>query len=78
MTTLNNIKPGSDAYIVAIRKDGALRRRLLDMGLTPKTLVHVQKVAPFGDPMEIKLRGYMLTLRLGDASFIDVNEVVNG
>lgn len=54
---------------------GALRRRLLDMGLTPRTRVLVRKVAPMGDPIEIKLRGYELTLRRDDAQKIQVTGV---
>lgn len=54
---------------------GALRRRLLDMGLTPHTEVMVRKVAPMGDPIELHLRGYELTLRIEDAKNIEVEEV---
>ena len=53
---------------------GALRRRLLDMGLTPKTRVRVRKVAPMGDPIELHLRGYELTLRLEEAREIEIEE----
>ncbi|MCB6554887.1 ferrous iron transport protein A, partial [Desulfovibrio desulfuricans] len=53
--------------------EGALRRRLLDMGLTPRTNIYVNKVAPMGDPMELNLRGYVLTLRLEDAAKIEVD-----
>lgn len=72
MVTLNHIKPGHGGVIVSVGGEGALRRRLLDMGLTPKTKVFVNKVAPMGDPMELNLRGYVLTLRLDDASKIEV------
>ena len=65
--TLNELKIGSSAVITAVGGDGALRCRLLDMGLTPRTRVTLQKVAPMGDPIEIHLRGYALTLRLDDA-----------
>ena len=58
--------------IIKVGGEGALRRRLLDMGLTPKTSVFVNKVAPMGDPMELSLRGYVLTIRLDDASKIEV------
>lgn len=70
--TLDQIKPGSGCVIVQVGGQGALRRRLLDMGLTPGTRVQVRKVAPMGDPMELVLRGYVLTLRLGDAANIEV------
>lgn len=72
MTTLNELKPGEEGIIKVVGGQGALRRRLLDMGLTPKTMIKVNKVAPMGDPMELNLRGYMLTLRLEDAAKIEV------
>ena len=72
MTTLNQLKPGEGGMIQVVGGQGALRRRLLDMGLTPKTIVKVNKIAPMGDPMELNLRGYMLTLRLEDAAKIEV------
>ena len=56
----------------AIHADGALKRRLMDIGLTKNTNVQLQKVAPLGDPLEIKLRGYDLTLRKSEASLISV------
>lgn len=52
----------------------ALRRRLLDMGITPRTVVTVRKIAPLGDPMELLLRGYVLTLRLEDAQKITIED----
>lgn len=70
--TLNELKIGRKARIVAVNGEGALRRRLLDMGLTPNTEVMVRKVAPMGDPIELRLRGYELTLRIEDAKKIDV------
>lgn len=72
--TLNNLKVGGKAKIVQVKGEGALRRHLLDMGLTPHTEVMVQKVAPMGDPIEIQLRGYELTLRLDDAKNIITEE----
>lgn len=80
MITLDQIKPGSGGVIIAVGGEGALRRRLLDMGLTPKTKVSVRKVAPMGDPMELCLRGYMLSIRKEDAAKIEieVNEDVTG
>lgn len=74
--TLNELKIGDKAMVTAVFGEGALRRRLLDMGLTPKTIVLMRKVAPMGDPIEIKLRGYELTLRLDDAKNIAVEELV--
>ena len=73
--TLAELKPGSKAYIVSVGGDGALRRRLLDLGLTPKTTILVHKIAPLGDPMELFLRGYTLTLRKRDAAKIEVESV---
>ncbi|MEG0804713.1 MAG: FeoA family protein [Pygmaiobacter sp.] len=70
--TLNELPIGQAAVITAVGGEGALRRHLLDMGLTPKTTVMVRKVAPMGDPMELHLRGYELTLRLDDAKNITV------
>ena len=74
--TLSELKIGSSGIITAVGGDGALRRRLLDMGLTPKTKVMVRKVAPLGDAIELFLRGYELTLRKEDAKNIEINEVV--
>jgi ferrous iron transport protein A len=70
--TLNELKIGQKSKIIAVNGEGALRRRLLDMGLTPHTEVMVRKVAPMGDPIEIHLRGYELTLRIDDAKSIEV------
>lgn len=73
--TLNELKIGSSAVITAVGGDGALRSRLLDMGLTPRTRVTLQKVAPMGDPIEIRVRGYELTLRVEEAKKIEVEGV---
>ncbi len=70
--TLDDLKTGKSGVIEAVGGDGALRRRLLDMGLTPKTKVFVRKVAPLGDPIELYLRGYELTLRKEDAKKIEI------
>ena len=70
--TLDQLKVGSSAIISAVGGNGALRCRLLDMGLIPHTRVSVSKIAPMGDPMELQLRGYVLTLRKEDASGIEV------
>lgn len=71
--SLDQLKPGEAGVIKIVGGTGALRRRLLDMGLTPGTRVSVRKVAPFGDPMELNLRGYELTLRGDDARNIQVD-----
>lgn len=70
--TLDRLPIGQSGRIVAVGGQGALRRRLLDMGLTPGTTVAVQKAAPMGDPIELELRGYSLTLRLEDAAGVEV------
>ena len=67
------MKAGQEGVITAVGGQGALRRRLLDMGLTPHTRVRVNKFAPMGDPMELTLRGYELTPRIADANGIDVD-----
>lgn len=72
--TLNELKIGDSAAITAVGGEGALRCRLLDMGLTPRTLVTLRKVAPMGDPIEIHVRGYELTLRVEDARQITVEK----
>lgn len=70
--TLNELPIGQPARIISIRGQGALRDRLLDMGLTPRTRIRVRKMAPLGDPIEITLRSYELTLRKEDAVNIEV------
>ena len=72
--TLNELKTGSSGIITAVGGDGPLRCRLLDMGLIPHTRVTLQKVAPMGDPVEIRVRGYELTLRVEEAQKIEVKE----
>ena len=70
--TLDKLPLGQEAVITAVGGEGALRRRLLDMGLIPKTRVRVEKVAPLGDPLELRVRGYSLSLRKEDAGKIEV------
>jgi ferrous iron transport protein A len=72
--TLAELSPGYRGTIKSIGGEGALRRRLLDMGLTPKTKVEVRKKAPMGDPIELFLRGYALTIRLEDAAKIEMTD----
>lgn len=72
--TLNELKIGDSASITAVGGEGVLRCRLLDMGLTPRTVVTLRKVAPMGDPIEIHVRGYELTLRVEDARQITVEK----
>ena len=73
--TLDELKTGETSIITAVGGEGALRCRLLDMGLTPRTRVTLQKVAPMSEPIEIRVRGYELTLRVEDAKKITVEEV---
>ena len=73
--TLNELEIGERAIIKKVGGEGVLRRRLLDMGLTPRTEVMIRKVAPMGDPIELHLRGYELTIRIDDAKNIDVERV---
>ncbi len=77
MKSLNKLKPGSKARVAKLEVEGAVRRRFLDMGITPGVEIYMRKVAPFGDPLEINLRGYVLTLRKKEAELIimeDTNE----
>ena len=70
--TLDKLPLGQEAVITAVGGEGALRCRLLDMGLIPKTKVRVEKIAPLGDPLELRVRGYSLSLRKEDAGKIEV------
>ena len=70
--TLAELKIGRSARILAVGGEGALRCRLLDMGLIPKTRLTLQKIAPMGDPLEIHIRGYELTLRREEAEKIEI------
>jgi DtxR family Mn-dependent transcriptional regulator len=69
---LNELRPGAKAKIVSVGGNGATRRRIVDMGMTPGTVVEVERVAPLGDPMEIKVKGYHLSLRMVEASTVSV------
>ncbi len=71
--TLDRLSVGQRAVITSVTGKGALRRRLLDLGLTPYTPVMIRKMAPLGDPVEIFLRGYSLTLRKEEAAAIEVD-----
>ena len=70
--TLDKLPLGQEAVITAVGGEGALRCRLLDMGLIPKTAVRIEKTAPLGDPLELRVRGYALSLRKEDARNISV------
>lgn len=72
MKTLKDIKIGHKARVVKLHGEGAVKRRIMDMGLTKGVEVYVRKLAPLGDPVEINVRGYELSLRKADAEMIEV------
>lgn len=72
MKTLKEVKIGESAIIKRLHGEGALKRRIMDMGLTKGTEAYVRKVAPLGDPMELTVRGYELSVRKSDAENIEV------
>ena len=72
MRTLKEVKCGETVHVTKISGEGAIKRRIMDMGLTKGVEVFVRKVAPLGDPIEITLRGYELSLRKDDAQIIEV------
>ncbi|MBQ9550205.1 MAG: ferrous iron transport protein A [Lachnospiraceae bacterium] len=75
MNTLRDVKIGDTVSVVKIHGEGAIKRRIMDMGITRGTGIYVRKVAPLGDPVEITVRGYELSLRKADAEMIEVTEV---
>lgn len=72
MNTLKNVKVGKRVRVVKVRGEGAVKRRIMDMGITKGVEIYVRKVAPLGDPIEINVRGYELSLRKADAEMIEV------
>ncbi len=76
--TLDKLSVGESGVITRVGGEGSLRLHLLDMGLIPRTRVTLFKVAPMGDPLELHLRGYALTLRRDDAAMIEVEDVQKG
>lgn len=72
MSTLREAKIGQTVKVGRLNGDGALKRRIMDMGITKGTEIYVRKVAPLGDPIEITVRGYELTLRKADAELIEI------
>ena len=72
MKTLRDVPIGQTCQIVKLHGEGALKRRIMDMGLTRGTEVYVRKVAPLGDPLELTVRGYELSVRKSDAELIEV------
>lgn len=72
MKTLKEVKVGESAKVVKLYGEGATKRRIMDMGITKGTELYVRKVAPLGDPVEITVRGYELSIRKADAEMIEV------
>ena len=72
MKTLKDVPVGSTAVVVKIHGEGALRRRIMDMGITKGTEIYVRKVAPLGEPVEITVRGYERSLRKADAEILEM------
>lgn len=72
MKTLKDTKVGETVKVVKLTGEGAVKRRIMDMGITKGVEVHIRKVAPLGDPVEVTVRGYELSLRKADAEMIDV------
>ena len=75
MTTLDTIQPGQTVIVVKLLGDGGTKRRIMDMGVTTGTSVYVRKVAPLGDPVEVTIRGYELSLRKAEAEHVVVEAV---
>ena len=72
MRTLKDVKIGETAVVTKLRGEGATKRRIMDMGITKGVEIYVRKIAPLGDPMELNVRGYELSIRKADAEMIDV------
>ena len=73
MKTLRSVKPGETVKVAKINGEGALKRRIMDMGVTKGVEIYVRKVAPLGDPVEVTVRGYELSVRKADAEMIELN-----
>ena len=72
MKTLKDVKVGGDCVVARLHGEGPVKRRIMDMGITKGVAIHVRKVAPLGDPMELNVRGYELSIRKGDAEMIEI------
>lgn len=72
MNTLKSVKVGASAKVIKLHGEGAIRRRIMDMGITRGVVITVRKVAPLGDPIEVTVRGYELSLRKADAEMVEV------
>ena len=72
MKTLRDVKIGNKVKVIKVHGEGAIRRRIMDMGITKNVEIYVRKVAPLGDPFELNVRGYALSLRKADAEMIEI------
>ncbi len=72
--TLRELKPGQEGKVTGIGEKGPVRRRIMDMGVTPGAMIKVIKVAPLGDPIEVNIRGYELSLRKNEAEQIEISQ----
>ncbi len=72
MKTLKDVKVGQGATVLKLHGEGAVRRRIMDMGVTKGAEIYVRKLAPLGDPLEVTVRGYELSIRKADAQYIEV------
>ena len=75
MQTLKNVPVGSTVTVAKLNGEGAVKRRIMDMGLTKGTQIFVRKVAPLGDPIELTVRGYELSIRKADAEMVEVEDL---
>ena len=78
MATLRDVKVGETCTVARLTGTGAVKRRIMDMGLTKGTRVYVRKVAPLGDPLELTVRGYELSIRRDEAASVEVTDVAQG
>lgn len=74
MKTLRDVKVGETVTVVKLHGEGAVKRRIMDMGITKRVKIYVRKVAPLGDPIEVNVRNYELSIRKADAEMIEVEE----
>lgn len=74
MKTLKDVQVGETVTVAKLHGEGPVKRRIMDMGITKGVEIHIRKVAPLGDPMELNLRGYELSIRKGDAEMVEIEE----
>ena len=75
METLKDVRVGKRARVIKVHGEGPIRRRIMDMGITKGVEIYVRKMAPLGDPMELNLRGYELSLRKADAEMVEIQHI---